>query len=38
MEIALWIAAGSLLVDIIRAVFDIAWAIYLEKKHGKKEK
>jgi len=38
MEIAVAIAAASLVVDIIRTVFDIAWPIYMERKHNKKEK
>ena len=37
MEISVFIAASALVVDVVRAVFDIAWAIYLERKHSKKD-
>ena len=30
-------AVLSLCVNIVRAVFDIAWKIYMERKHAKKD-
>ena len=37
MDISVFIAALALVVDVVRAVFDIAWQIYLERKHSKKD-
>ena len=38
MDIAIIIAAATLAVTFISTAFDIVWAIYIERKHNKKEK
>ena len=35
--VAIYIAAASLFVDAVGTIFDIAWSIYLEHKHNKKD-
>ena len=37
MDTSAIIAALALIVDVVRAVFDIAWQIHLERKHNKKD-
>ncbi len=37
MTISEIIAALALAVNVVRAVFDIAWQIYMERKHAKKD-
>ena len=38
MDFATVIAAATLAVTAIGTMFDIGWAIYIERKHNKKEK
>ena len=38
MDFATVIAAATLVVTAIGTMFDIGWAIYIERKHNKKEK